>query len=50
MMWVLHANTLLHFFKGEGRLAESVFQKAPAEIGIPTERDCPPEGRFKNNR
>lgn len=35
-MWVLDTNTLIYFFKGEGRVAEKLFGKKPADIGIPT--------------
>lgn len=35
-MWVLDTNTLIYFFKGEGHVAEALFEKAPADIGIPT--------------
>jgi len=34
-MWVLDTNTLIYFFKGEGRIAESLFQHAPRDTGIP---------------
>ncbi len=34
-MWVLDTNTLIYFFKGEGKVADSLFSKAPADIGIP---------------
>jgi len=35
-VWVLDTNTLIYFFKGEGRVAESLFEHAPADIGIPS--------------
>ncbi len=35
-MWVLDTNTLIYFFKGQGCVAESLFQKAPRDIGVPT--------------
>ena len=35
-MWVLDTNTLIYFFKGEGNVAESLFNKTPADIGIPS--------------
>jgi len=34
-MWVLDTNTLIYFFKGEGKVAEALLGKAPADIGIP---------------
>ena len=34
-MWVLDTNTLIYFFKGEGRVAEALFARRPADIGIP---------------
>lgn len=34
-MWVLDTNTLIYFFKGEGKVAESLLKKSPADIGIP---------------
>ena len=34
-MWVLDTNTLIYFFKGEGQVAEALFDKRPADIGIP---------------
>lgn len=34
-MWALDTNTLIYFFKGEGKVAESLFDKAPADIGLP---------------
>lgn len=34
-MFVLDTNTLIYFFKGSGRVAERMFQEAPADIGIP---------------
>ncbi len=35
-MWVLDTNTLIYFFKGEGRVAETLLRHAPGQIGIPT--------------
>ncbi|MEW6301273.1 MAG: type II toxin-antitoxin system VapC family toxin [Thermodesulfobacteriota bacterium] len=35
-MWVLDTNTLIYFFKGEGKVAESLLKKSPADIGIPS--------------
>jgi len=35
-MWVLDTNTLIYFFKGEGKVAERLLGKRPADIGIPT--------------
>lgn len=34
-MWVLDTNTLIYFFKGEGRVADHLLSKAPQDIGIP---------------
>ena len=34
-MWVLDSNTLVYFFKGEGRVADRLLARAPADIGIP---------------
>lgn len=34
-MWVLDTNTLIYFFKREGRVAEILFQHPPKDIGIP---------------
>lgn len=34
-MWVLDTNTLIYFFKGEGRVAGRLLAQAPADIGIP---------------
>ena len=34
-MWVLDTNTLIYFFKGEGRVADTLFQHTPSDIGIP---------------
>lgn len=34
-MWVLDTNTLIYFFKGEGRVAERMLARAPQDIGIP---------------
>jgi len=34
-MYVLDTNTLIYFFKGQGRVAERLFLKVPSEIAIP---------------
>lgn len=34
-MYVLDTNTLIYFFKGQGRVAERMFFEAPADIAIP---------------
>ena len=34
-MFVLDTNTLIYFFKGQGRVAENFLQQSPQEIGIP---------------
>jgi len=34
-MYVLDTNTLIYFFKGNGRVAERMFVEAPVNIGIP---------------
>jgi tRNA(fMet)-specific endonuclease VapC len=34
-MYVLDTNTLIYFFKGQGRVAERLFAEAPADIAIP---------------
>ncbi|MEX1032480.1 MAG: type II toxin-antitoxin system VapC family toxin [Cellvibrionaceae bacterium] len=34
-MRVLDTNTLIYFFKGEGKVAETLLQHAPSDIGIP---------------
>ena len=34
-MWVLDTNTLIYFFKGEGRVAETLFQHPPRDIAVP---------------
>lgn len=34
-MFVLDTNTLIYFFKGQGRVAERMFLEAPADIAIP---------------
>jgi len=36
MRYVLDTNTLVHFFKGMGRVADRLLAAAPSEIGIPT--------------
>jgi len=35
-MFVLDTNTLIYFFKGQGRVAENFLQQSPQDIGIPT--------------
>ena len=35
MKWGLDTNTLIYFFKGEGRVAEELLSRSPADIGIP---------------
>jgi tRNA(fMet)-specific endonuclease VapC len=34
-MFVLDTNTLIYFFKGQGRVAENFLQWSPQDIGIP---------------
>ncbi len=34
-MYILDTNTLIYFFKGQGRVAERMFLEAPADIAIP---------------
>ena len=34
-MYILDTNTLIYFFKGRGGVAEAMFSKEPANIGIP---------------
>ena len=34
-MYILDTNTLIYFFKGQGRVAERLFSEAPADIAIP---------------
>jgi len=34
-VYVLDTNTLIYFFKGSGRVAERMFDEAPADIGVP---------------
>jgi len=34
-MWVLDTNTLIYFFKSEGRVADTLLAKSPNDIGIP---------------
>ena len=34
-MFVLDTNTVIYFFKGQGRVAENLWQQSPQEIGIP---------------
>lgn len=35
-MWVLDTNTLIHFFKGMGRVSEVLLSHTPNDIAIPT--------------
>ncbi len=35
-MFLLDTNTLIHFFKGEGKVAEHLFATPPAEVAIST--------------
>ena len=35
MKYVLDTNTLIYFFKGEGRVAQHLLAIPPSEIGIP---------------
>jgi tRNA(fMet)-specific endonuclease VapC len=35
-MFVLDTNTLIYFFKGQGRVAENFLQQSPQDIGVPT--------------
>lgn len=35
-MWLLDTNTLIYFFKGQGRVAERLLAHPPGEIVIPT--------------
>ena len=34
-MWVLDTNTLIYFFKGEGRVAKKLLERLPVDIAIP---------------
>lgn len=34
-MYALDTNTLIHFFKGKGRVAEQLLARPPSEIAIP---------------
>ena len=34
-MFVLDTNTVLHYFKGKGRVTERLLAKPPAEIALP---------------
>lgn len=34
-MYVLDTNTLIYFFKGKGRVADRLLEKAPTDIAIP---------------
>jgi tRNA(fMet)-specific endonuclease VapC len=35
MLYVLDTNTVSYFFRGEGKVAERIFECAPSEIAIP---------------
>ena len=35
-MYVLDTNTVIHYFKGMGMVAENLFAKAPADIALPS--------------
>ena len=35
-MYVLDTNTLIYFFKGEGRVARNLLGKAPRDIAVPS--------------
>lgn len=35
-MFLLDTNTLIYFFKGQGRVAEQLLSTPPAEIAVPT--------------
>lgn len=35
MRWALDTNTLIYFFKGEGRVTEEVLSRSPKDIAIP---------------
>jgi len=34
-MWVLDTNTLIYFFKGQGRVSRTLLSHMPGDIGIP---------------
>ena len=34
-MYLLDTNAVIHFFKGQGRVAEQLAMRSPVEIGIP---------------
>lgn len=34
-MWVLDTNTVIDFFKGEGRVAKVLLEHSPQDIAIP---------------
>lgn len=34
-MWVLDTNTLIYFFKGQGRVSDTLLRHSPSDIGIP---------------
>jgi tRNA(fMet)-specific endonuclease VapC len=35
-MWALDTNTLIYFFKGEGRVAQRLLEHSPGDIALPT--------------
>ncbi len=35
-MYVLDTNTIIHYFKGKGKVATNLLSKAPADIAIPS--------------
>lgn len=35
-MWALDTNTLIYFFKGEGRVAQHLLAHSPRDIGLPS--------------
>ena len=35
-MWLLDTNTLIYFFKGQGRVAEQLLAQPPGDVVIPT--------------
>jgi len=34
-MWVLDTNTLIYYFKGQGRVSDTLLSHSPGDIGIP---------------
>lgn len=34
-MWVLDTNTLIYFFKGQGRVSDTLLSHTPGDIGLP---------------